>query len=118
MPPFAGSVMMTSVVCFFTHHLLLHVFQGEPVEVPNPSQGFGGVNLASTLVTPLSPPGLQLKVYGKWTHDCSACPFVSKRLTGQTYRLRVSCVATSDGRGGGGEVPKVAGVILLLGGGC
>ena len=43
------------------------------VEFPNSYQGWGGVDLSSTLITPSSPKGLALKVYGDWTTDCKYC---------------------------------------------
>ena len=55
---------------------------------PNILQGFGGVNLKSTLVTPASPPNLKLKVYGKHGGGkCHGCPFVMGGTDGGESRL-------------------------------
>ena len=47
-----------------------------PTALPNNDAGWGGVDLSTTIVTPSSPQGLALKVYGRWSKGCEACPVV------------------------------------------
>ena len=56
--------------------------------LPNHDEGWGGVDISTTLITPSSPKGLALRVYGEWSKDCKTCPKVYQNETIQ-FQLRV-----------------------------
>ena len=62
---------------------------GRQPDLPNDMMGWGGVNIASTLITPSSPRGLQLKVFGKYDSGCEfMCPRVSQDQV-KVYKIKV-----------------------------